>query len=324
MGRKDCSVNGTLYGTSFGAEQWLVLNKVAIVCASLNVSTHILVFLSLAINFISYSPMAIIIFEFIYVPCLGFALVSLFMTSITDPGAVPMGAWPLERYMPIEIENQNENSQTRNTRHTIEQCEKCEGNYKPPLARHDKISGRCVVKVDHFCPWVCNVIGVFNRKFFILFAFYTFLSSTTALVLLVMRSIRCSYGAGAWIPIIAWNKFNFDHDIVGCKKPSSFSILATHAVVMCVFFSTFVTLLAQYLAVTKGSRRGTNDSELVKTELNEIFGGSSNRFEWHWLLPLTVEFPDEVMEELLGYQIDYFHRDQHWQQNYFAESFNTS
>jgi len=40
---------------------------------------------------------------------------------------------------------------------------------------------------------VCNSIGLYNHKFFILFVFYTVLTSFTSLILLFGRSIRCSY-----------------------------------------------------------------------------------------------------------------------------------
>ena len=35
-------------------------------------------------------------------------------------------------------------------RRGIRRCRKCNDNYKPPRAHHDSVTGRCVVKFDHF------------------------------------------------------------------------------------------------------------------------------------------------------------------------------
>lgn len=80
-----------------------------------------------------------------------------------------------------------------NRKKGVRRCRKCRNNYKPPRAHHDSVTGRCISKFDHFCPWVGNAVGALNHKFFVLFIFYTFLNSGISLVLIVMRFVRCGY-----------------------------------------------------------------------------------------------------------------------------------
>lgn len=44
-------------------------------------------------------------------------------------------------------------------------CSHCQ-NFKPPRAHHCRECGRCVLKMDHHCPWVLNCIGFYNYKVF--------------------------------------------------------------------------------------------------------------------------------------------------------------
>ena len=53
----------------------------------------------------------------------------------------------------------------------IRTCRRC-GCFKPERAHHDSVSRRCVIKMDHYCPWVNNVVGFFNHKYFVLFCSY--------------------------------------------------------------------------------------------------------------------------------------------------------
>ena len=40
----------------------------------------------------------------------------------------------------------------------LRRCHKCNDNFKPGRAHHDSVTGRCIVKFDHFCPWVGNAV----------------------------------------------------------------------------------------------------------------------------------------------------------------------
>ena len=110
------------------------------------------------------------------------ALVALCITShyramTTDPGAVPPGAEPL--------------ADAGHVARAEYWCRKCE-SYKPPRSHHDSCTGRCVSRMDHFCPWVNNCVGVLNHKLFVLFIFYIMIISVYSLSLVSFRAITCA------------------------------------------------------------------------------------------------------------------------------------
>ncbi|VWU49841.1 palmitoyltransferase, putative, partial [Hepatocystis sp. ex Piliocolobus tephrosceles] len=54
-------------------------------------------------------------------------------------------------------------------------CDKCDFMVRPERAHHCSICNKCILKMDHHCPWLGTCVGEKNMKFFFLFLFYGFL-----------------------------------------------------------------------------------------------------------------------------------------------------
>ncbi|CAE8596777.1 unnamed protein product, partial [Polarella glacialis] len=68
-------------------------------------------------------------------------------------------------------------------------CRKCTMP-RPERAHHCNVSGVCVLRMDHYCPWINNCVGVGNYKFFLQLVVYgslaSFIGVTTALPELIL------------------------------------------------------------------------------------------------------------------------------------------
>jgi len=68
-------------------------------------------------------------------------------------------------------------------------CQKC-NHRKPPRAHHCKVCNSCVLLMDHHCPWINNCVGYFNRRFFVLFLFWTGVGLVSYFVLVFEHVVK--------------------------------------------------------------------------------------------------------------------------------------
>jgi len=92
-------------------------------------------------------------------------LISYLVCIFTDPGSIPV--WYTYQAGEETMERKGKNGGRR-------YCAKCQ-KPKPDRCHHCRICERCILKMDHHCPWVNNCVGFANYKPFVLFLGYTML-----------------------------------------------------------------------------------------------------------------------------------------------------
>ena len=71
-------------------------------------------------------------------------------------------------------------------------CQKCSMK-RPSRAHHCKICNKCVLKMDHHCPWIMNCVGHANQKYFVLFLFYATLGDFIGFIILLQKSLELDF-----------------------------------------------------------------------------------------------------------------------------------
>lgn len=106
---------------------------------------------------------------------------------LTDPGRVPKRK--------IDDENDDDDDEEPLGRY----CRKCRV-YKPPRCHHCSSCNRCILKMDHHCPWIGNCVGFYNHGHFIRFLIFASIASTALFWILIWRvlDIPTSY--------VLWNR----------------------------------------------------------------------------------------------------------------------
>ena len=134
---------------------------------------------------------------------------------------------------------------------------------------------------DHFCPWVVNTVGFYNRKFFVLFLGYTFLS--TAWVLLTsLPFLYETYQRPGGFRVLERQLGSSRYAIA-----SMGTIVDAALLVMLSCFFPFHLKMTFYNETTiEGSSPEFHAG--VKRNMRQIYG----RDERFWFIPIWASGPD--------------------------------
>lgn len=105
-----------------------------------------------------------------------------------DPGAVPVG-WkpPLSEINQYRQRKADAGGAFAVASSSGRFCKPCNG-FKPPRTHHCRTCKRCVLRMDHHCPWVANCVGQRNYASFMRFLFWVDVTCSAHLVLLSLRT----------------------------------------------------------------------------------------------------------------------------------------
>ena len=97
-------------------------------------------------------------------------LACLAMTCVTDPGGIPPSYNLLEEESYTHLEEQFLHPDLVQLQATF--CDKCNSK-RPARAHHCSLCERCILRMDHHCPWIGNCVGFYNHRYFTQFLGYT-------------------------------------------------------------------------------------------------------------------------------------------------------
>jgi DHHC palmitoyltransferase len=131
-----------------------------------------------------FTPLATTAIVVVHALLLGMTFWSLALVKLTNPGFVPrpkdltpsevraIEAGNLEYCPPITEEHLSREFIACDRDGNPNFCETCQ-ILRPARSSHCHALGRCVVKLDHFCPMLYSAIGVGNYKYYIQFLWWT-------------------------------------------------------------------------------------------------------------------------------------------------------
>lgn len=114
------------------------------------------------------------------------------------------------QYEPVtSITNESMESISNEYKIEFKRCQQCYV-VRPPRVHHCSMCKGCVMKMDHHCHWVCNCVGQFTQKFFILFCLYSLGGCWECVVIVLYYMIyknRLIFGSWLMITLMSFQMF---------------------------------------------------------------------------------------------------------------------
>ena len=217
----------------------------------------------------------------------------------------------------------------------------------PTLVRTHALHGYALYPFANMLTPLCPnliAVGALNHKFFVLFIFYTLLTSLQAMVLIVARMVRCGWvhddddASDESIPSTGdeqakeWNNqetapneeglldptrmvFHSKYVYPGCDALYQYNLVLILLVASIVFMIFTCGMLIENMEAIETNTgkiarmkmkvgKGGTELSRVTSQFNEMFGGNTEKVAWHWFLPLAVKFPNGMDKVVLGYEWD--------------------
>jgi len=206
-----------------------------------------------------------------------------YMTIFTHPGESPNQITE-EKEVETQLAREGEVKKGEGFTRFCKFCKKP----KPPRTHHCHICKRCILRMDHHCPWVSNCVGFYNHKYFVLFLLYLW--------------IGCGY-----VAILSFPPFRSSIGFAGSRGAVLFTFVITLSVMlalsMLLGWHIYLVLTGQttieFYYNKNRARHARMKGEMYINEYDlgngknfQIFFGPG-RFWFSWLLPSVKPPPGD-------------------------------
>ena len=134
-------------------------------------------------------------------------------------------------------------------------CWKCKA-VKPPRSHHCSKTDRCVLRMDHYCWFTGNVVGLRNHKVFLIHAVHAWLGVTISLPWLLIQLELYTYDS-----IVAFNWYS-------PRGFTMFMCLNISLMLGATVFAQIRTIRSNRTFIEKQDLKNANPFDLQDTNLN--------------------------------------------------------